>query len=127
MKPFSWRCPYCNQNATITGNNVHENSTVLTKENKEGDKELYSFFVVCPNEDCNKYTLSILLFNSIYSDTTGKRKTGEMTQRWDLIPPSNAKVFPDYIPKPVITDYEEACAILNDSPKASATLARRCL
>ena len=42
-------------------------------------------------------------------------------------PQSHAKQFPRYIPKPIIADYEEACLIQNLSPKASATLARRCL
>ncbi len=127
MKPFSWKCPFCNHNATIKGDNVHENSTVLTIENFEGDRELYTFFIVCPNEDCKKYTLSVLLFNSTYNYGTHKRETGDLIRRWDLIPQSNAKVFPDYVPKPIIEDYNEACSILNLSPKASATLARRCL
>lgn len=43
------------------------------------------------------------------------------------MPQSKSKVFPNYIPEPIIQDYEEACAILELSPKASATLARRCL
>jgi Domain of unknown function (DUF4145) len=46
---------------------------------------------------------------------------------WRLVPPSNAKVFPSYIPKPILDDYREACLIKDLSPKASATLARRCL
>jgi hypothetical protein len=53
--------------------------------------------------------------------------TGDVIQEWDLIPSSDAKVFPDYIPAPIRTDYSEACAIKKLSPKASATLARRCL
>gem|GEM_PF-3019389 len=52
---------------------------------------------------------------------------GNMVNHWRLIPPSNAKVFPDYIPKPLIDDYTEACLIKDASPKASATLSRRCL
>jgi hypothetical protein len=36
-------------------------------------------------------------------------------------------VFPDYIPEGLRENYAEACAIQNLSPKASATLARRCL
>lgn len=44
-----------------------------------------------------------------------------------IIPFSGAKKFPDYIPKAVREDYEEACAIIDASPKAAATLARRCL
>lgn len=50
-----------------------------------------------------------------------------MVKFWDLMPPSMAKVFPDYIPKPVLDDYNEACMIADLSPKASATLSRRCL
>jgi hypothetical protein len=48
-------------------------------------------------------------------------------EQWQLIPPVAAKVFPDYVPQPVLDDYREACLIRDLSPKASATLARRCL
>lgn len=37
------------------------------------------------------------------------------------------KHYPNYIPKQIRDDYKEACSILNLSPKASATLSRRCL
>lgn len=37
------------------------------------------------------------------------------------------KNIPDYIPKAILNDYNEACEIKDLSPKASATLARRCL
>ena len=39
----------------------------------------------------------------------------------------SAKPQPDYIPQSIREDYIEACRIKNLSPKASATLARRCL
>lgn len=42
-------------------------------------------------------------------------------------PNSLAKQYPEYIPEAIRQDYEEAYAILNLSPKASATLSRRCL
>lgn len=44
-----------------------------------------------------------------------------------LKPLSLAKEYPDYIPKQILQDYYEAYAIVNLSPKASATLSRRCL
>ncbi len=44
-----------------------------------------------------------------------------------IYPTSTAKQFPDYVPKAIRDDYEEAYSILNLSPKASATLSRRCL
>jgi uncharacterized protein DUF4145 len=46
---------------------------------------------------------------------------------WSLVPESTAKVFPTYVPKQILQDYGEACRIANLSPKAAATLARRCL
>ena len=44
-----------------------------------------------------------------------------------LYPSSKAKLFPDYVPSFIKQDYEEAYSIVNLSPKASATLSRRCL
>jgi len=129
MKPFKWQCPYCNHHATIKDDNFHTTSTRLTIENSEGHRTLYSEFIVCPNPDCNKYKLSSYLFPTKH-EFNGQNwvwEDGELLQHWDLIPQSNAKVFPNYIPKPIIEDYNEACSIKNLSPKASATLARRCL
>jgi hypothetical protein len=48
-------------------------------------------------------------------------------EEWQLRPKSSSKPFPEYIPKVILDDYKEACLIVNDSPKASATLSRRCL
>lgn len=44
-----------------------------------------------------------------------------------IYPNSNAKQFPEYVPEAIRKDYEEAYSIVNLSPKASATLSRRCL
>jgi hypothetical protein len=44
-----------------------------------------------------------------------------------LRPASRAKPQPGYIPKGLRDDYTEACRIADLSPKASATLARRCI
>jgi hypothetical protein len=103
-------------------------------------------FVVCPNLDCKRFTLSVLLFDvgedqSIdveqldrvpmpipagYDQRNEPPPLPEPTA-WHLVPASEAKIYPEYIPKPVRDDYEEACLIRDLSPKASATLARRCL
>jgi len=48
-------------------------------------------------------------------------------QSWRLLPDSFAKHQPEYIPPPLREDYYEACSIRDKSPKAAATLARRCL
>ena len=44
-----------------------------------------------------------------------------------IYPNSLAKQFPEYIPQAIRNDYEEAYSIVSLSPKASATLSRRCL
>ncbi|MBR3584352.1 MAG: DUF4145 domain-containing protein [Kiritimatiellae bacterium] len=45
----------------------------------------------------------------------------------DLVPRVVMKHYPDYIPQQIRHDYEEANLILEASPKAAATLLRRCL
>ena len=44
-----------------------------------------------------------------------------------LWPESSHKAQPDYISPVIVQDYIEACRIRDLSPKASATLARRCI
>jgi len=52
---------------------------------------------------------------------------GKRLNHWRLLPETNAKPQPEFIPTALRTDYIEACRIRDLSPKASATLARRCL
>jgi hypothetical protein len=55
------------------------------------------------------------------------REYGGPAKNWMLLPPSSAKPQPNCIPQPIRDDYYEACAIRDLSPKASATITRRCL
>ncbi|WP_183711553.1 DUF4145 domain-containing protein [Bradyrhizobium sp. ERR14] len=48
-------------------------------------------------------------------------------KKWNLLPASTAKPQPTCVPEPLRADYAEACAIRDLSPKASATIIRRCL
>jgi hypothetical protein len=83
--------------------------------------------VVCPNPKCKKFTLSVFLFEA---DRDGPHLNWELRKpihTWTLIPSSRAQSFPDYIPKAILDDYNDACLIDDLSPKASATLSRRCL
>ena len=68
----------------------------------------------CPN--CHKVSIDIV--------GVGSQFPNRITH---FNPISLAKAYPDYIPQTIRSDYEEAHAILNLSPKASATLSRRCL
>jgi len=67
------------------------------------------------------------LFELSHNDAENRWDIGDVIRVWNLVPPSRAKAFPDYIPKGILDDYNEACLIVDLSPKASATLSRRCL
>jgi hypothetical protein len=122
----SWTCPFCNQNATITKPNVSVEHHKFKNDNKYGDLIIASSVVVCPNSDCKELSLRVALYEAV-SDGYGGWNTGDLKTSWQLIPSSAAKVFPDYVPKAILDDYNEACLIRDLSPKASATLSRRCL
>lgn len=122
---FKWTCPYCNHDTTINGENFSSTTSRLQIDNKDGYRELNIEWIVCPNEECNKHALSAFLFDLQWIPNVWKK--GEYIKQWNLIPQSEARVYPDYVPQAIRADYEEACLIKNLSPKASATLSRRCL
>lgn len=125
MSGFNWNCPHCERAVTISNERLSTSRHRLAIDNAEGERTLLSRFLVCPNPDCKKFTLDATLYVS-EPGPTGIR-LGEPLQLWSLIPDSHAKHFPDYVPAPLLEDYREACAIRDLSPKASATLSRRCL
>lgn len=114
---FHWRCPYCDRDTTITYNRYHSDKIRLEIENADGPRELHCHFIVCPNEKCKKFTLTACLYESI-EKFKGSYSRGKCLQIWNLIPPSQAKTYPDFIPKPIISDYQEACLVKDLSPKS---------
>jgi hypothetical protein len=126
---LNWQCPYCSHKAIIHDG---ENGTLtnfrheFSQGNKYGYQAIRGRVIVCPNDECKEYVLRIFLHDHVqiagnWNDTPLPKKS------WRLIPDSMAKVFPSYIPRPILDDYQEACSIVERSPKASATLSRRCL
>jgi hypothetical protein len=124
-EPFSWTCPYCNQIATITDSNTSDDIHFFNLNNKDSGLGLITSIVVCPNPHCREYTIVAELRKAMYDG--GWILRGDQIEEWLLRPKSSSKPFPAYIPKVILDDYIEACLIVNDSPKASATLSRRCL
>ena len=117
-----FQCPYCSMISPITDDTFR--TRVPSFDHDDGSPSIYfpswddstcqiSFFH-CPN--CGQYTVSA----EGVGDSVKDIKT-------PIRPQSSAKQYPDYIPMAIREDYEEACAIVNLSPKASATLSRRCL
>lgn len=122
---FRWRCPFCNHNATITDANFATSRFEFSHGNKYHYQAIVSQVVTCPNPDCREYSLSATLH-----DHRAKGNSWEdlpAKQKWQLIPAASTKVFPSYVPAAILVDYKESCLIRDLSPKASATLSRRCI
>ncbi len=96
-------------------------------DNKDGESGILTEIISCPNDECREYEITASLHASHYQ--SGYRVKTPDTQRleWSLKPSSVAKQFPSYIPEAILADYQESCLIKALSPKASATLSRRCL
>jgi hypothetical protein len=125
MSDFNWTCPHCERAVTISSGRVSTNYHLLHFENAEGRRAFWSRFIVCPNPECRRFTLTASLHESTHTPS-GERFVRKI-EEWNLVPNSKAKTFPPYIPQPILDDYKEACLIRDLSPKASATLSRRCL
>lgn len=131
MAAYDYTCPFCGLPTTITEQRISDKMHDLTIPNAEGLRTLRSIYTVCPNPKCRKVRIVVELYRATTSQhgpSFGLVPLGDVPLRsWTLLPPSNAKAFPDYVPQAVREDYEEACQILEASPKAAATLARRAL
>lgn len=136
--PFTWKCPYCEMQQIITEYHHYASIDELDLEptNDGGDNRLCGIYekIKCANPKCNH----ISIYSTIYleefrmvqiSSTSKTRRLVETKKVLEkrLIPYSEARIIPSFIPKPIADDYLEACLIKDLSPKASATLIRRCL
>lgn len=122
-------CKYCSHHSTVTDPDQFAHWEQITiNEPTHGPIGFHVYAITCPNEECKKLTLIAKLTDSYRNQSTNWNWAPlSVHQTWQLLPESEAKVLPDYIPAPIQEDYYEACRIRDLSPKASATLARRCL
>ena len=114
-----FQCPYCSMIIPISDDTYIDRFPSFDRDNDfpmsiYDDSTCKVTFLKCPN--CGQYTIQILGIGPMVKDIS-----------MQVRPQSLAKQYPDYIPIAIRQDYEEACAIVNLSPKASATLSRRCL
>ena len=118
-----WTCKYCNRNCTIGDADIRQISSYKHISEEYGHYYGILKIIVCPNPKCRQQTISL----DVFQYNTNNQQLGKKVYSWHLKPESEAKPFPDYIPEQLRNDYEEASLIKNKSPKASATLSRRCL
>jgi hypothetical protein len=115
---LNWTCPHCGKPQIVTDNNHYENIESIW---------VGGVAIGCLNKECKKLTLECSLYERKDKPQGGGHQRGKVIKEWRLIPESTAKAQPDFIPEGIRQDYYEACRIAELSPKASATLARRCL
>ncbi|MER9164420.1 DUF4145 domain-containing protein [Mesorhizobium sp. M0715] len=125
----AWECRFCGKSQIATENNYHIRYNFFSiGETELGPIGMTLSAIRCLNRECNKASISCELNKSVFSDSRGQHvPTGTPIESWRLRPASFATQQPGFIPEPLRNDYYEACLIRDLSPKASATLSRRCL
>lgn len=113
-------CPFCNSSIpmidetyrykNVSFGSINRGYNAIAEEPDALRVEMFKW------PSCQKITVKTVGIGADYPDVTTH-----------IHPKSSAKQFPDFIPQQIREDYEEAYAIVNLSPKASATLSRRAL
>ncbi len=122
----NWTCPHCSRITTINTDDCTETDSELLLSNRDGYRGLHVQWIVCPSVLCSKLSLYVIMYE-LKKIPNHRWENGEELKQWTLIPDTNAKIFPNYIPEPLLEDYQEAYSIMELSPKSAATLARRCI
>jgi hypothetical protein len=123
--PFNWACKYCGQPTTITSPHYFSKTDKVEISATDYQRVHLSWTAIsCPNSKCKKITFALQIYSNEYNNGW---EFGEHIKSLQVLPESEAKPQPQYIPQPICEDYYEACRIRDLSPKASATLSRRCL
>lgn len=127
---FNWTCPHCDRAQTVVDEShklIHNH--IYLADLPEGSVGSTILAIRCANSDCGKLSVRAV----VHLDKWNASKLewfsdheNTLANEW-LIPRGSAKPQPEYIPKAIRDDYEEACLIRDLSPKAAATLARRCI
>lgn len=126
---MNWVCPYCQRAQVAQGSNYSDSNTRIDIKGLDiGQVAVRAIAFGCANKLCKKLTLSVQLCKANVDSFDRYHGPKDTTlNSWQVLPESAAKPQPDYIPLALREDYVEACRIRDLSPKASATLSRRCL
>jgi hypothetical protein len=125
IEAVNWTCPFCGRHTTIAKERVSYEVHRFDNASKYGRLSVRTSVVVCPNPDCKEVALKASM--GPWTTSQFGITDEDPTREWQLLPEANVQQIPDYVPSPIRQDYREAALIRKLSPKASATLARRCL
>ena len=120
----TFTCPFCGSSTSMSRDNYWQKFTAFNGQLSYGSVDgrfptnscMKLEIFRCPNESCKKEMVRITGYNGALDNA-----------KILVYPQAVYEHFPDYIPENIRHDYEEACLIKDRSPKAAATLARRCL
>ena len=128
MEPTRWKCRYCGHAQVVTEETASRTDVplriALSRHGKIGARII---LIVCSNPDCKEITLDFSLRETAMDSNFERYLTDNVHHSWPLLPESSAKPQPEYIPKPIVENYNQACRIRDLSPNASAAKSRRCL
>lgn len=126
----NWTCRHCGCPQTLTPAQIGNRDLLFDSEatsSKYGTFKLSSQAIACANDDCKELTLEVWLNTNRTHAKVGPGWHFTFLSRHRLRPRSSARQWPAYVPVAIREDYEEACLVADLSPKAAATLARRCM
>ncbi len=109
----TFTCPFCNTKQSYNVPDGETTAEIKYAGNKGTITALKVMHFICNNGDCGKVII------------VGKYTYNK--QQVDISPRYVCREYPDYIPQQIRDDYREATMIIDLSPKAAATLLRRCL
>lgn len=118
-----WQCPYCGRDTTLNKDDI-DHQRVKRSGGACDWPRLATEIKRCPSPACRKFEIAVTVEHGLSFDfphELPKRKT------YILEPSSIARPLHKSVPERIVKDYNEACAIIAQSPQASATLSRRVL
>lgn len=127
---MNWTCPYCNRDQTVVSTQMTSYTHKLALDKSRYTRPgIQIAAIACANRECGEISINVI-FGAVSWDQQDDEyyiPGQDQHEFFRLRPRSKAKPQPVYIPRQLVADYEEACLIQDLSPKASATLARRCI
>jgi hypothetical protein len=128
MKEFNWTCPFCQNRQTVTDSKYHsQQHGIAVGESKHGRIGVHLLAIGCSNPNCKDVQISLHVGTDKSQNLQYAYQFHKAISTHNLRPESSHKIQPDFIPTPIVQDYIEASRIRDLSPKASATLSRRCI
>ena len=110
----TFTCPYCGRAQSYSNANMLRSYAPNDcYDRQKASTDVIIYHIRCSNVDCQNLIITGRFIMS--------------NEQFDISPQHVHKTYPDYIPKQIRDDYIEAADIIELSPKAAATLFRRCL